>query len=196
MTTELELRESSLTGSAGRGMLPGLRSPFPLERQLPAMLAEDPFVTRFLSALDEVIAPAISVIDCFDAYLDPRIAPADMVRYMGAWLLATIDDSWTEDSLRRDVSEAHLRSKWGGTARGIRDRLLPHEVSALRIKESGKTITSSAPTDPESWQDAPEPTVTLTITPKEQGKPEVARVTRIAQALVPAHVSLKVAVGR
>lgn len=196
MTTELELRESSMTASAGRGILPGLRSPFPLEQQLPAMLADDPFVTRFLLALDEVIAPAISVIDCFDSYLDPRIAPTDMVRYMGAWLLATIDDAWTEDSLRRDVSEAHLRSKWGGTARGIRDRLLPNEVSALRIKESGSTITSTVPTDPESWPEAPDPAVSLTITPREKGKSEVARVTRIVQGMVPAHVSLKVTVGR
>ena len=196
MTTELELRASTMMPNHGRGMVPGLRSPFPLEMQLPAMLADDPFVVRFLAGLDEVIAPAVSVIDCFDAYLDPLTAPTDMVRYMGAWLLATIDDAWTEDSLRRDVSEAHLRSKWGGTAKGIRDRLVPYEVSALRIKESGSTSTSTVPTDPASWPDAPEPAVTLTITPRDKGKQEVARVTRIAQGLVPAHVSLKVTVGR
>lgn len=196
MTAELDLRASTLAPGAGRGVVPGLRSPFPLERQLPAMLADDQFTSRFLAALDEVIAPAISVIDCFDAYLDPLTAPTDMLRYMGAWLLATIDDAWTEDSLRRDVSDAHLRSKWGGTARGLRDRLMPHEVSALRIKESGSTIMSAVPTDPASWPEAPEPTVTLTITPRDKGKQEVARVTRIALGLVPAHVSLKVTAGR
>ena len=196
MTTELDLRTSTLSPGAGRGVLPGLASPFPLERQVPAMLADDPFVQSFLASLDEVIAPAISVIDCFDAYLDPRIAPTDMVLYMGAWLLATVDDAWSESSIRRDVSEAHLRSKWGGTARGIRDRLMPYEVSALRIKESGSTITSTVPTDPDSWPEAPAPTVSLTITPRDKGKQEVARVTRIAQSLVPAHVLLKVTVGR
>ena len=75
--------------------------------QVPAMLADDPFVRSFLASLDEVIAPAISVIDCFDAYLDPLIAPTDMVLYMGAWLLATIDDAWSEDSIRRDVAAEH-----------------------------------------------------------------------------------------
>ena len=119
-----------------------------------------------------------------------------MVLYMGAWLLATIDDAWSEDSIRRDVAEAHLRSKWGGTEKGIRDRLLPHEVSALRIKESGSTITSTVPTDPASWPESPAPTVSLTITPRDKGKQEVARVTRIAQSIVPAHLSLKVTVGR
>jgi hypothetical protein len=73
---------------------------------------------------------------------------------------------------------------------------MPYEVSALRIKESGSTITSTVPTDPDSWPEAPAPTVSLTITPRDKGKQEVARVTRIAQSLVPAHVLLKVTVGR
>ena len=53
------------------------------------MLAEDPVVQLLLGALDEVLAPIISVLDCFDAYLDPRLAPLDFVDYMSSWLLVS-----------------------------------------------------------------------------------------------------------
>lgn len=176
----------------GRGAVPGLRSPFPLEGQIPAMLAEDPFVCRMLGALDEVIAPAISSLDCFPAYLDPRTAPVDMLRYLASWLLATVDDAWNEESLRRDVSQAHARAKWAGTARALHERLVPHEVKSLSIEDPGSTKHSVTPTNPKDWKKAPEPIITLRVIPYAAGKEELQRIQRIARGLVPAHVVVKV----
>ena len=78
MTGDLSLLQASR-----RRAVAGMLSPFPLQHQIPAMLQEDPFVCRFLDGLDEVLAPIVSVLDCFDSYLDADIAPLDMVRYMG-----------------------------------------------------------------------------------------------------------------
>ena len=76
--------------ASNRRLIPGLGTPFPLIDQLPAILAEDEFLQRMLPALDEVLAPIVNVLDSFDSYLDPWIAPTDMVRYLGSWVLAIV----------------------------------------------------------------------------------------------------------
>ena len=50
----------------GRQGVPGAVSPFPLADHVPAMRADDPMVVAFLTARDEVWAPVISTLDCFD----------------------------------------------------------------------------------------------------------------------------------
>jgi phage tail-like protein len=175
--------------------VPGLPSPFPLRTQIPPMLQDDPSIVAFLDGLDELIAPVISVLDSFDAYLDPQIAPLDMVRYMGGWVLASMDDVWTEDVVRRDVSRAALRAKWAGTERALRDRLVPFEVRELTVIDPGGTTAETAPTDPSSWHDPDELVVVINVSPKASGSAEIARIERIARTVVPAHVSVRVSVG-
>jgi len=175
--------------------VPGLQSPFPLRTQIPPMLQEDPSIVAFLDGLDELIAPVISVLDSFDAYLDPQIAPLDMVRYMGGWVLASMDDVWTEEIVRRDVSRAAYRAKWAGTERALHDRLVPYEVRDLTVVDPGGTMVETAPTDPSSWHDPDEFVVVLKVTPKTAGAAEIERIERIARTVVPAHVSVRVTVG-
>jgi len=175
--------------------VPGLQSPFPLRTQIPPMLQDDPSIVAFLDGLDELIAPVISVLDSFDAYLDPQIAPLDMVRYMGGWVLASMDDVWTEEIVRRDVSRAAYRAKWAGTERALHDRLVPYEVRDLTVVDPGGTMVETAPTDPSSWHDPDEFVVVLKVTPKTAGAAEIERIERIARTVVPAHVSVRVTVG-
>jgi hypothetical protein len=159
------------------------------------MLQDDPSIVAFLDGLDELIAPVISVLDSFDAYLDPQIAPLDMVRYMGGWVLASMDDVWTEEIVRRDVSRAAYRAKWAGTERALHDRLVPYEVRDLTVVDPGGTMVETAPTDPSSWHDPDEFVVVLKVTPKTAGAAEIERIERIARTVVPAHVSVRVTVG-
>lgn len=187
--------DPTLLQTSDRYGVPGLLSPFPLREQVPPMLQEDPFVEHFLDGLDEVIAPVISVLDSFDAYLDPRTAPLDMVRYMGTWVLASMDDLWTEDKLRRDVSTAAQRAKWAGTARALHDRLVPHEVFALSISEHGRVETSDKPTDPESWKEIPNEAIVLKVKTTDRSETELTRISRIAREVVPAHVAITVIAG-
>ena len=51
---------------------PARVSPHPLGATLPALYLDDVFAQNLCASLDEVLAPAISVLDCFPAYLDPR----------------------------------------------------------------------------------------------------------------------------
>lgn len=175
--------------------VPGLRTPFPLRGQIPPMLQEDPSICSFVEGLDEVLAPVISVLDSFDAYLDPHLAPLDMVRYMGGWVLASLDDMWTEGTVRRDVSRAAYRAKWAGTVTALRDRLVPHEVLSLSIADPGSTTASRRATDPSSWADPDQLEVVLSVRPRVPGEAEMQRIARIARAVVPAHVLLRVVEG-
>ncbi len=170
-----------------RGATPGARSPFPLEAQVPAMLAEDPLICAFLRGLDEVVAPVIQVLDCFDAYLDPRLAPPDMLAYIGSWILADIEDVWSENAIRDDVARSHERATWAGTAQAIRDRLVPREAQSVEVTDSGTTLLSVSPTSPADWTGGDSPSVRVAI-----AATDLDRIRRIVSRLVPAHVVLEV----
>ena len=47
----------------------------PMGPSLPALYQDDMFVQRMLDGLDAVLAPVMTTIDNFDAYLDPRLTP-------------------------------------------------------------------------------------------------------------------------
>ena len=190
MTGDLSLMQAS-----SRREVAGLQSPFPMRTQVPAMLQGDPFVCGFLDGLDEVIAPVISVLDCFDAYLDAKMAPLDMVRYMGDWVLASMDDLWTEEKVRRDVTTAAQRARWAGTAKALHDRLVPHEVLGLTITDFGGVEASDRPSDPASWKEPATQTVVLKIKTTDRSQSELERITRIARDVVPAHVVISVVAG-
>lgn len=160
------------------------------------MLQEDPFLCQMLDGFDEVLAPVLSAIDCFDSYLDADLAPIDMVRYLGSWVLATLDDPWKDEAVRRDVAEASGRAKWAGTAKALKDRLLPREVRSLSIVDNGYAVAQSRPSNPDEWGDHSEPQVTLRVVPRDQSEDERARIGRIARSIVPAHVGLRVEFGR
>lgn len=181
---------------AGRGAVPGLRSPFPIVNFTPGMLADDLLVQQLLDALDEVLAPVISTLDCMDAYLDPDLAPIDMVKYLASWLLAEVDDEWDEAAVRRDVRLAHARSKWAGTARSVVERLVPYEVESLVVEDPGYTVSQEGPTKPSDWADPEQPEVVLRVVPKREGAAELRRIERLARGLVPAHVAIRVVDSR
>lgn len=179
----------------GRQGIPGARSPFPLIDRVPALLADDPLVDAFLAALDEVWAPIISTLDCFDAYLDPQTAPPDMVSYLGSWVLAPIDGARTEDDLRHDVTTAHSVAAWNGTGHLLQSRLVPREAEQVEISDPSGIFTSTTPTDPMQWPEADEPMITVTVTnPTVKGAAGRVRLTKIIRDLVPAHVAYVVLV--
>lgn len=184
--TDLQQR----THRGKRAAMEGITSPFPLREQVPAMLMDDPFACGLLDGLDQVVAPVISVLDCFDAYLDPRTGPEDVVRYLGSWLLATLDDPWDEAAVRRDVADAYQRACSAGTTAGLYRRLVPHLVRSISIRDTGSTTASETPTDPADWADAPPPVVRIVVMPHADRPVDMGQIERIVRDALPAHVGL------
>ena len=93
-----------------RAAVAGLPTPHPLAARLPAVFLDDPspvatggFTQRFVSAFDEVLAPVFATLDCFDAYLDPGLAPDDFVAWLAGWVALDLDDGWTPAQCRELV---------------------------------------------------------------------------------------------
>ena len=177
------------TQGRGRQGIPGALSPFPLAEHVPAMLSDDPMIVAFLEALDEVWAPVITTLDCFDAYLDPRLAPPDMVSYLGSWIRALTSEARDEEQLREDVATAFHVAQWCGTAIGLLDHMVPRGADRVEIRDPGGIHTSTVATDPASWEEPEDWTVGITvINPHLAGSRGDERLRRMVRDLVPAHV--------
>ena len=178
--------------ASNRRLVAGLGTPFPLIDQLPAILAEDEFLQRMMPALDEVLAPIVNVLDCFDSYLDPWVAPTDMVRYLGSWVLAIAPLEENEQTLRYLVSTAVDRSRWRGTAHALAQFLVPHEVQSLTVEESGGVFVSSYATEPREWPDTSSPWAKITCVLWEDEPHTRAKVERMVRLLLPAHLQVEI----
>ena len=100
-----------------RGGIPELESALPLATLLPGMLADDSFARRLLAGCDEVLAPVLSVLDNLTAYVDPALAPADLLDWLAGWV-----------ALPPGSSRAHVAAELRlqglrGTAAGLQDEL-------------------------------------------------------------------------
>ena len=71
-----------------------LVSPHPLGAYLPALYQEDEFAQRWTSGLDVVLAPIFHSMDNIEAYLDPRLAPADFLDWLASWMGLVADETW------------------------------------------------------------------------------------------------------
>jgi phage tail-like protein len=189
---EPEFIDISVNSTGERGMVDGLRTPFPLINAVPPMLAEDPFVQRMMPAFDEVLAPIISTLDCFPSYLDPALAPMDMVTYMASWLFPNYEDQLSEEGLRHALASVVERSGWRGTARGIREALQTFELASIDIEDSGSTVVSTKPTDPTTWPEVAPPTTKVTCVAGPNASIDDDQIIGILRFLVPAHVILTV----
>jgi len=125
--------------------VPGLATPHPIGEWLPALYQEDDFAQRFVSALDEVLAPVFAVLDCLDSYLDPRLAPADFVDMLAEWVALTLDDGWSVAQRRELVSQAVALHRGRGTATGLAVHIGVVTGGEVQISESGACTWSARP---------------------------------------------------
>ena len=102
-----------------RGAVDGLGSPFPLGEQLPSVYADDEFAQRFVTGLDDLFAPLLSVLDNFPAYLRPELAPSDFVAWLGGWVGAELSGDESDPDLRAAVAGAAGLHRYRGTVHGL-----------------------------------------------------------------------------
>ena len=179
----------------GRRLVPGLRTPFPMITYTSSMLIEDPVAQKICASLDEVLAPIISVLDCYDSYLDVFLAPMDFVEYMCTWILVSPEIGWDEDTVRKSLSHALRFYSSRGTARGITDFLTTVMDLDVTVEESGSVTTSQDFTDPSTWTVPPSPSVTITVRGREGASVDPGLVSLVLNSAVPAHVDATLTEG-
>jgi phage tail-like protein len=184
--TDLVLRE------IGRGLVPGLTSPFPMGAALPSIYQEDDFAMRFVSAFDEVLAPVITALDNVDAYLDPTTAPEDYLDWLAFWVGIELDETWPMERRRQLVSRAVDLYRWRGTVKGLAETVAIYTGAEPEILESGGMVWSTTPGTPFPGKAKPEVTVRLRV--KDPSTIDVPRLERLVEAAKPAHILAKVEV--
>ena len=176
-----------------RGHVAGMVSSVPLGPTLPGLYQEDDFTQRFMSAFDEVLAPVLSTIDNFSAYLDPALTPEDFLDWLAGWVGVLLDETWPIERRRAFVAVAAQLYKTRGTAAGLAAQVRLFTAGEVEVKESGGSAWS--PTADAEPPGSPDFSVTVKVTPPAKGKIEVARLNALVAAAKPAHIKHTVEVA-
>lgn len=120
-----------------------------LRRAVPAVYQEDPLFMQLCAAFDDLIAPLVTAVDCFDAYLNPYLAPpdflpwlADLVGYQGP-----VSKRGTSHE-RTQIAAAVQNHTRRGTALGVREaaaRAAGVPLDQVELDDPGGTRWSTIP---------------------------------------------------
>lgn len=177
-----------------RGGVPGLPSPHPLGPTLPALYQDDDFAQGLLAGLDEVLAPVVSTIDNFEAYLDPHLTPDDFLTWLGSWVGIAIDETWSMERRREAVARAAELYRRRGTASGLGEQIEIHTGGTVEIVENGGTAWSIDPGG--ELPGSPKPLVVVRVTVDDPKAIDPVRLDALVAAAKPAHVEHRVEIAR
>lgn len=177
-----------------RGTATGLPVTRPIVEELPSIYRDSVFVSEFTSGLDAVWAPAMSVLDCVHAYLDPVVAPDDFLIWLGGWVGARLDEDWTVDRRRRFVAEAADVFGRRGTLGGLRRELELYTDGVAHVDDPGRVWTSRVPTDDDGRADrrTPDRTVRVTVDVADAASVNWPAMQALVRDAVPAHLPVEI----
>jgi phage tail-like protein len=153
------------------------------------------FATRFVSAFDEELAPVLCALDNLEAYVDPRLAPADFVDWISGWVGLSPTQKWPLRRRRDRIARAVQVALSLGTVEGIRDVVSIFtgvEPINVEITDNGGIASSATPGGQIPGTSVPEITVRLKVADPSQLDAEL--LERVVVAAKPAHVLHKVEV--
>jgi phage tail-like protein len=174
-----------------------LVNPHPLAESLPGVYrdawiderrrtAREPFGTRFISALDTVLAPVLATLDNMESYFDPDTTPEDFLAWIGEWVAASVDAGWPEDRRRAFVGQAAELYRRRGTAAGLRDHVQIHTGGTVEVVENGASSWSPKPDG--KLPGSPEPVVVIRVTVDDPDAIDSTKLEAMVRASKPAHV--------
>ena len=163
-----------------------VRSPHPLLLTLPGLYRDDRVTQAICEAFDEVLAPAIAVLDSFPAYLDLDLAPEDTLAWLSTWVGVDLDPGLLPDRQRELLRAASVLQGWQGTARGVALAVEALVGFPVEVVETGAADWSRDPNAPLPGK--PGSTVVVTVRPGDADDLDVERLTAVVEAVKPAHV--------
>ena len=149
---------------------------------VPALLHDDPLFLGLCAAFDDLLSPVVTALDCFAAYLDPRLAPGDFVAWLGG-LVGADAGSLDEPRQRALVEGAVPAYRARGTARGLREVV----AAAARVPADQVTVAESGAV---TWSATPggavpppfDPVVTITVVVPDRRDPDAVAASARAAA--------------
>jgi phage tail-like protein len=90
---------------------------------LPAIYSEDHFLGRYLLICESLFAPLVWMVDNFDLYLSPEVAPTEWLQWMASWFDLLLVDELPEARMRAIMDQIGWLYLRRGTRAGL-ERLL------------------------------------------------------------------------
>jgi phage tail-like protein len=162
-----------------------LEPPRSLATGLPAAFFGNDFTANLVRAFDEVLAPVFATLDEFDAYLDPRYAPDDFLRWLAGWLGFPVGERWPPERIRTHFADARDALLWRGTVKGVAAAVRACTGREPEVTDTGGVAWSARPLGPLPGEARPQLIVRI-----DDPDGEVAQevVDRVVAEVKPAHV--------
>jgi len=171
-----------------RGTNENIKAPYTFGSLLPAIYQQDEFAMRFISAFDVLIAPILTILDNQEYYMDPKIAPLDILVWMAGWVgLDELDETWPEESKRDLVAHATELFSVRGTIEGLKRHLAIYIGVEPMVEESGGCSYSMAPNGELPGNSTSK--IVVTIPAETPRKAHTRKIDMIIQASKPAHMA-------
>jgi phage tail-like protein len=140
---------------SARGLMMGALPPIYHEGARPG--GRPPLLERWLSALETVLDPVGALLDCLPAYVDPELAPEDLLELLCAWVGMPLDPVLPVDARRRLLGRAADIADRRGTQPGLELVLeLAYPELTFTVVHTGEVTTADGP---RATPDAPPPEI-------------------------------------
>lgn len=157
-----------------------------LREQLPTVMAEDPFTSRFVQVFEDVATTMRERSDAIDDLFDVTVAPPGIVRFIGSWVGIEVPASLPVESQRRLVQAAGPLLRWRGTARGVEKLVEAVTGADVAVDENGGVFAEG---------DAPQRNPVVTIEVTDTGPLNEEQLLAMLRAEVPADAVLELRVA-
>ena len=185
---DLELLPS--TPSSRRGAVDGLRSRVPIGPSLPSLYHADDFCQRLTTVFDDALSPVVTTLDCFDAYLDPALAPEDFVEWLAGWVAVSLDEAWAPERRRQLVATAVELYRSRGTAEGLVAAVELYTGVRPEVVDSGGCGWSDVADS--ALPGSPQPELLVIVRTPDPARVDARVVERIVAENKPAHLPYRV----
>ncbi len=98
------------------------------------------FIARFLALLESIMAPIEWNVDNFDLFLDPKTSPPAFFSWLGNWFNLEFDQTWSVESQRQLLIEAHQLYRRRGTAWAMQRVLEIYTNSKVEIDDQNENL--------------------------------------------------------
>ncbi|MEE4022759.1 phage tail protein [Gordonia sp. PKS22-38] len=181
--------------STVRGDLPTVVSPHPVGATLPSIYADDTYAQGLCESFDRMLGPAILVLDCFPAYLDPATAPADSLNWLAGWIGLVLEGHESPAKKRELIGVGAELLRWRGTRRGVHDAVVAAFGVAPQISEpGGVTVSAEAPDHGPDATDDRDQMLAVTLTVADPESVDLSRLEAVVAQVKPVHLPHQVQV--
>ena len=98
------------------------------------------FIARFLALLESIMAPIEWNVDNFDLFLDPKTSPSAFFSWLGNWFDIDFDETWSVESQRQLLLEAHQLHRRRGTAWAMQRILEIYTNDKVEIDDQNENL--------------------------------------------------------